>query len=135
MINPFIKYGGLEFFGVFEQVMGNNGQDNREDGQYTQIGAELLYRFGSWDQFYVGGRYNTVSGHSDYASGGTEPDTKTVNRFNIGGGWFMTKNTLVKLEYVTQQYDENWTNPWTGGASELTEGQFSGVVLEAVISF
>ena len=47
----------------------------------------------------------------------------------------MTKHTLVKVEYVTQQYDENWTNPWTGGPSEITEGQFSGVVLEAVISF
>lgn len=135
MINPFIKYGGLEFFGVFEQVMGNNGADNREDGKYTQIGAELLYRFGSWDQFYVGGRYNTVSGHGDYAEGGTAPETKTVDRINFGGGWFMTKHTLVKVEYVTQQYDENWTNPWTGGPSAITEGQFSGVVLEAVISF
>ena len=136
-INPFIKYGGLEFFGVFEQTMGNNGADGRENGQYTQLGAELLYRFGSWDQLYVGGRYNSVSGHGDYAEGGTEPETKTVNRINIGGGWFMTKNTLVKLEYVKQQYDENFigTRANPTAPNNLTEGEFSGVVLEAVISF
>jgi hypothetical protein len=136
-INPFIKYGGLEFFGVFEQTMGNNGADNRENGQYTQIGAELLYRFGSWDQFYIGGRYNTVSGHGDYAEGGSEPDTKTVDRINIGGGWFMTKNILVKMEYVSQQYGENFRGTWgnPSAPNELTEGQFSGVMLEAVISY
>jgi len=134
-INPFIKYGGLEFFGIYEQTMGNNGGDDREDGKYTQIGAELLYRFGSWDQFYVGGRYNKVSGHGDYASGGTKPDEQEIDRINVGGGWFMTKNTLVKVEYVQQQYNENFANPWSGAASNITEGEFSGLVLEAVISF
>ncbi|MGM0531035.1 MAG: hypothetical protein ACQER7_06755 [Bacteroidota bacterium] len=134
-INPFAKYGGLEFFGVFEQTMGNNGEDNREDGKFTQIGAELLYRFGSWDQFYVGGRYNSVSGHGEYAEGGDEPDTQKIDRINFGGGWFMTKNTLVKVEYVKQQYNENFANPWTGAPSNITEGQFNGVVLEAVIGF
>lgn len=136
-INPFIKYGGLEFFGILEQTMGNNGADNREDGRYTQIGAELLYRFGSWDQFYIGGRYNSVSGYGDYAEGGNQPDTKTVDRINIGGGWFITQHTLVKLEYVNQQYDENFRGTWGNpeAPNELTRGQFSGAVLEAVISF
>ncbi len=40
-INPFVKYAGLEFFGVFEFV--TDGRDT--DGSYTQIGAEALYRF------------------------------------------------------------------------------------------
>jgi hypothetical protein len=136
-INPFIQYGGLEFFGIIEQTMGNNGADNRENGQYTQIGAELLYRFGSNDQFYLGGRYNSVSGHGDYAEGGNEPDTKTVDRLNLGGGWFMTKHILVKLEYVNQQYDENFrgTRADPTAPNNLTEGQFSGIMLEAVISY
>lgn len=127
-INPFLKYQGLEFFGVFEQTTGNNGAPDREDGSYTQLGAELLYRFGSWNQFYIGGRYNSVTGNGDYASGGQEPDEKSVNRFNFGGGWFITKNTLVKLEYVSQNYDENFDD-------ELEDASFSGAVMEAVISF
>jgi len=136
-INPFIKYGGLEFFGVYEQTMGNNGADNRENGQYTQLGAELLYRFGGQDQFYVGGRYNQVSGYGDYTEGGSQPDTKTVDRINLGGGWFMTKHILVKLEYVQQQYDENFigTRANPTAPNNLTEGEFSGVMLEAVISY
>ncbi|MCF8303785.1 MAG: hypothetical protein K9I94_10965 [Bacteroidales bacterium] len=127
-INPFVKYKGLEFFGVFEQTTGSSGRENLENGTYTQLGAELLYRFGSWDQFYIGSRFNSVSGHGDYASGSTAPDNKSVNRLNIGGGWFMTKNTLVKLEYVNQNYDENFTN-------QLKGANFSGAVLEAVVSF
>ncbi len=127
-VNPFVKYQGLEFFGVFEQTSGNNGADNMKNGQYTQLGAELIYRFGSWEQFYLGGRYNSVSGYDNYAEGGTQPDTKKVTRINAGGGWFLTKNTLVKVEYVTQNYDDHFSN-------QLESGQFNGTVIEAVISF
>lgn len=127
-INPFVKFKGLEFYGVYETTSGNNGKENRDNGSYTQMGLELLYRFGSWEQLYVGGRYNTVSGHGDFETGTDAPTTVSTNRINVGAGYFMTKNTLVKLEYVTQTYDENFT-----GA--LKEGNFSGVVMEAVISF
>jgi hypothetical protein len=144
-INPFIKFQGLEFFGIFEVASGyasgampkagsENETDNWEKGSYTQLGAEVLYRFGSWEQFYVAGRYNSVSGDDSWKSSvpnSTAPDTKTVNRLNFGGGWFMTKNTLVKLEYVTQTYNEFWTS----SANNLKNGNFSGVMLEAVICF
>lgn len=127
-INPFVKYRGLEFFGVVENSSGNNGRDAREDGSYTQIGAELLYRFGSWDQFYLGTRYNSVSGYGDYDEGASQPDSKTISRLNVGGGYFLTKNTLVKLEYVTQDYDDNFSG-------HLQDANFSGIVMEAVIGF
>ena len=39
--NPFIKYRGLEFFGIYEVV--NNSPD-QGDGQFTQVAAETLYR-------------------------------------------------------------------------------------------
>ena len=122
MINPFIKYKGLEFFGVFENASGNalNGEDSRT---YNQYGAELLYRFGSNESFYLGGRYNLVKGEQ---RGGNEIE---VDRINIGGGWFLTNNVLAKIEYVTQNYDGY-------PAGDLREnGKFSGLMLEAVISF
>lgn len=128
-INPFIKFKGLEFFGVFEVTTGgNNGEENVENGQYTQLGAELLYRFGGKQQFYIGGRYNTISGHGTYATGSDEPEAVTISRINVGGGYFMTKNTLVKLEYVMQDYSENFT-----GA--LQDASASGFVVEAVLGF
>ena len=120
MINPFVKIGGLEFFGVFENA---SGQIETESGSrsFTQLGAEVLYRFGMEEDFYIGGRYNTVSG--EHISDGDID----IKRINIGGGWFMTKNVLTKIEYVTQSYD--------GFSGVYDEAEFSGINIEAVVSF
>lgn len=121
-INPFIKFKGLEFFGVMEFV--NNGND-AVGGSYSQVGLEGLYRFGMKEQWYLGGRYNSVSGEkTDVAL------TNDISRTNIGGGWFMTNNVLLKLEYVNQEYSGGG---FTG--SRFQDGKFNGVVLEAAISF
>lgn len=123
-INPFIKFQGLEFFGVFEVM--NNG-DDAAGGGFTQIGAEALYRFGAEENFYLGGRYNSVSG--EIADGGP---TKDINRLNIGAGWFMTKNVLTKVEYVSQKFEGDWTD-YAGGLWEGAE--FNGIMIEATIGF
>ena len=121
MINPFVKYKGLEFYGVYENTSGNvEGSDSRTFNQY---GAELLYRFGADEDIYIGGRYNLVDG--EMTSGDIE-----IDRFNISGGWFLTKNVLAKLEYVKQTYGGE------GYDQTVFEGaEFDGIVLEAVISF
>ena len=120
-VNPFIKFKGLEFFGIYEVA---SNSDEQGGGSFTQIAGELLYRFGNTEQFYVGGRYNEVSGRMDEAAG-----ELNISRLNIGGGWFMTRNILTKIEYVDQNYggfpDQNKYN----GA------RFHGVSIEAAISF
>ena len=122
MINPFVKYGGLEFFGTVELSSGKalSETDRRNTEQYA---GEAIYRFGEKENVFVGARYNTVS--SELASG----DDVSINRFQLGAGWFMTKNVLMKAEYVNQQY-----NDFAAG-DLLEDGQFDGVMLEAVISF
>lgn len=124
-INPFVKFKGLEFFGVYEMAMGDELEDGTKEGSFTQMGAELLYRFGGKDQFYVGGRYNTVSGEAT-----EDADTQTIDRMNVGGGWFMTKNVVTKVEYMTQSYSGDG---YEGGPKE--GGSFNGVMVEAAISF
>lgn len=124
MLNPFVKFGALEFYGVYENTSGKIETED-DSRSYNQYAAELLYRFGfgAVDDFYLGGRYNYVDGESQ--SGDIE-----VDRFNIGGGWFMNKNILAKLEYVTQSYDG------AGYVGTPYEGaSFDGIMLEAVISF
>lgn len=111
MINPFIKVGGLEFFGIYENASG-------EDEEWNQYAGELIYRFGQAENFYIGGRYNNANN-----------DDLSVNRYNIGAGWFMTKNILTKVEYVNQEYNDY------PASSHLHEGQFDGFNVEAVISF
>lgn len=122
MVNPFVKYGGLEFFGTVELTSGRalSETDRRNAEQYV---GEVIYRFGKSENLFVGGRYNTVS--AELASG----DDVTVNRFQLGAGWFLTKNVLMKVEYVDQQYKDYPVG------SLLDEGKFNGLMAEAVISF
>ena len=127
-ITPFVKYRGLEFFAVYELASGSNPiatpEGNRE-GAFTQLAAELVYRFGNTEQFYVAGRYNSVIGK---ATTDAVEDLK-INRMNVGGGWFLSKNIITKVEYVRQRYTGN---AWTG---RFAGAEFSGVNVEAGISF
>ena len=120
-VNPFVKFQGLEFFGVFEMV--NNGAD--AGGGFTQLGAEAIYRLGDNEDFYIGGRFNSVSG--ELVDGAPSQE---ISRINVGGGWFLTNNVLTKLEYVMQSYSGDG---WVGSVYE--DGEFSGVMIEAVIAF
>ncbi len=122
MLNPFLKYKGLEFFGIYEHASGKapGETDNRNWNHYS---GELIYRFGTRENIYIGGRYNQASGT---LPGGADVD---VNRFQLAAGWFMTKNILMKAEYVTQEYKGY---PVTDIHNEAA---FDGFMLEAVISF
>ncbi|WPR74984.1 hypothetical protein [Algoriphagus sp. NG3] len=122
-INPFLKYKGLEFFGIVESVGNSEEQGN---GNFTQLSGELLYRFGGTEQFYFGGRYNTVKGKNN----DSDPSEIEISRLNVGGGWFMTKNVIVKLEYMNQEYKNGF-----GATSIYNEAKFNGINLEAAISF
>lgn len=122
MINPFVRYKGLEFFGIYENSTGKGFGPNPPSRTYNHYAADLLYRFGANEDFYVGGRYSYVDGEE--ASGDI-----SVDRLQLGAGWFMTKNILAKLEYVNQSYSD------FPAATILADGQFDGLMLEAVISF
>lgn len=122
MINPFFKYGGLEFFGIYEVASGKRSFET-DERTWNQYSAELIYRFGNKENVYVGGRYNVVDGE---LVGNTEVD---VNRLQLGAGWFLTKNILVKGEYVNQNYNGYPADDIHNG------GQFNGFMLEAAISF
>jgi hypothetical protein len=112
MANLFLQFHGLEVFGIYETMKGVRGGN---DQHFTQTALQAIYRLGS---FYVGTRLNKVSDNND----------SSVNRFNIGGGWYMVNNVLVKLDYVNQEYE--------GAAhGNIDGGKFNGLVLEAAISF
>ncbi|MEX2363808.1 MAG: hypothetical protein WD597_09295, partial [Balneolaceae bacterium] len=122
MINPFVKFQGFEFYGVFENASGK-AEAEPLSRTFNQYAAEMLYRFGADESIYIGGRYNLVTGETN---AGEDVD---ITRFNIGGGWFMTQNILTKVEFVKQSYDG------FAPGSIFNEGEFSGIMLEAVISF
>jgi hypothetical protein len=130
MINPFVKVGGLELFGVIETVDGSRA-GRETDGTLTQYAAEAVYRFADNDLF-LGLRYNTMEGDLDHSGFGEPPnwtDGNTVDRWEISGGWFLTENVLVKGEYVTQTYDGFPASTARNGA------EFDGFMLEGIVSF
>jgi hypothetical protein len=117
-VNPYIKFHGLELFGIYEQA--GNG-----DGSFTQMAAELLYRIGEEENVYIGCRYNQVDG-----SFSADAPARSINRLNVGGGWFITDNVVAKIEYVNQQYEGSG---WEG--SKYQGGRFEGIMVESGISF
>ncbi|MAN27775.1 MULTISPECIES: hypothetical protein [Mesonia] len=122
MINPFVKYGGLEFFGTVEMAKGKASYET-DERTTMQYAGELIYRFGADENIYVGGRYNLVD--AEDISG----EDVTIDRFQVAAGWFMTRNILLKAEYVIQNYND------FGATSIFNEGKFDGAMVEAVISF
>ncbi|WP_291100154.1 MULTISPECIES: hypothetical protein [unclassified Flavobacterium] len=130
MVNPFVKYKGLEFFGTLEFASGGDtkGVDaKRTVNQYT---GDVLYRFGANENMYIGARYGVVSGKLANA----DAKAVTVNRLESSLGWFMTKNILAKLAYVSQNYKDY--AQFTGTTpNDLYGGSFKGLMFEATISF
>jgi hypothetical protein len=57
-INPFVKLGGLEVFGVIEKAEGRTRRRRRR--AVPQYAGDAVYRFLPNEQLFVGGRYNTV---------------------------------------------------------------------------
>jgi len=124
MINPFIKYKGLELLGTYESAKGRmiTEVDMRTAKQYA---VDLIYRFPQEkENFWIGGRYNSVK-----TSLPLFQDNITINRTAGSIGWFVTKNMMLKAEYVNQLY-KNFKS-----TDIRTGGEFDGFMIEASIGF
>ena len=106
------QFKGLELFGFYEMM---SGVLRGSDQNFTQLGIQAKYTYRS---LYAVVRYNKVD----------DKMNSSVNRINLGLGWFLTDHVLMKLDYVIQNY--------IGPAhAYLDGGHFNGLVLEAGISF
>ena len=121
-INPFVKFGGLEVFGVIERAEGK-AVTEAANRTFNQHAVDLVYRFAG-DALQAGARYNRVDGR---LAGMT--DNVEGNRWQFGGGWFVTPGLLVKAEYVTQEFKGYPVTTIRNG------GQFKGMMLEGVVAF
>ncbi|VXB49832.1 conserved exported hypothetical protein [Flavobacterium sp. 9R] len=131
MINPFVKYKGLEVFGTIEIASGGNKQGDETKRTVNQYVGDVVYRFGTNEKFYVGAKYNLVSGKLANA----DIEKININRFEAAAGWFMTKNILAKVEYVNQNYKNFSEFNANGTPNDFYGGKFNGVMFEAVITF
>lgn len=123
MINPFVKYKGIELFGTYEAA---KGRKITEPGmrKATQSAVDVIYRFGKKENYWIGGRYNNVEAQLPGAT-----NDVNISRTVASAGWFLTKNILLKGEYVSQVYKNFDPTDIRSG------GKFNGVVVEAVVGF
>ena len=122
MANLFLKEKGLEFFGTYEHAGGTYLSGN--EFRFNQYAAEGLYRFGSNEQYYGGVRYNYVKGSKNVSGS----DFQSINRVQVAAGWFILESTLLKIEYVNQNYN-NFITDYGANAG------FKGVMVEAAVTF
>jgi hypothetical protein len=129
MGNAFLKYKGVEFFGTFENASGRLSSE-KDMRTATQLAADLIYRFGNEENFFLAGRYNTVKAELVAKGANYGADNPvTINRYELSAGWFLNKNIMAKLAYVNQEYKDYPVS------DILNEGKFNGVVFEAVVGF
>jgi len=122
-INPFVKIKGIEFFGIAEQAKGAAATEAKTR-TWNQYAGEVVYRFLPDERAYVASRYNTAKGELAGMNNKVSSD-----RFNVGAGWFLTPNVLMKGEWVSQKYNDFPTSDIRSG------GKFKGFVVEGVVGF
>jgi hypothetical protein len=123
MFNAFAKIAGLELFGTYEYGQGR-GTTETVNRHFNQYAVDGVYRFGHKENLFVGARYNGVTAELKGLN-----NAITVNRFAGSAGWFLTKNVLLKCEYVTQSYVDFPTSDYRSG------GKFNGYVIAATVGF
>jgi hypothetical protein len=122
-LNPFVKFGGLELFGVIERAEGKALTETTERA-WKQQAVDAVYRFLPDEKAFVGVRFNKAEGTLVGITGDVG-----AQRWQVGGGWFVLPGLLVKAEYVNQKY--------TGYpiANIKNGGRFKGVMFEGVVAF
>ena len=115
VVNPFIKFRGLELFGNVETATGKATSETRKR-TVRQLVGEGAFRFAKRDQFFVAARYNQVAGEL-----ANIPNDISVDRWEAGAGWYVTPLVLTKVEIVEQRYhDFPVTDIRSGGSSTVS---------------
>jgi len=122
-VNPFVKYQGLELFGVIETAKGKASTETTFRN-WRQLAGEGVYRF--WNEkLYTGYRYNVAAGQIS----STIKNDVNSNRWQVAGGWYVNPMMLLKAEYMNQKYYSFPTN-------DIRRGAFvKGFVVEAALQF
>jgi hypothetical protein len=121
--NAFVKVCGFELFGTYEQARGRTNTETWSR-KMNQFAIDGIYRFGKKENLYVAARYNTVEGRLQNID-----DKVTVDRIVGSAGWFITRNVLLKGEYVEQKYRD------FPAGDIRNDGKFSGYVIAATVGF
>lgn len=128
MLNGFLKVKGMEIFGTYETAKGRTKTETASR-KADQLAIDAVYRFGDAENLFIGVRYNIVKAELANSSSVTYTGDVKIDRTALAAGWFLTKNVLLKGEYVIQKYKDFPVADFRSG------GKFNGYVIEAVVGF
>lgn len=122
--NFFARYNNTELYGMFEIADGADGAE--KDMAMTHYSVDLVQRFGLNDRFYAAARYENAV--VEYADATNDLGDAEMTQWQLGLGWFLSKNAVAKLEYISHEREKN--SAFVGGTAE-----FKGYMISTALSF
>lgn len=123
----------LEFYGHYGRTQDkdiNGSAAGTPEETWNYYAGDVVYRI--TPTLYAAARY---SGATTDMLSGRETDGK-VSRIQIGGGFWLTRNMLMKLEYVTQKYSGFRNGDVVNnGIQAWRDPEFDGLVAEVSFAF
>lgn len=125
--SPIKLYG---HYGLTQDKDLNGSLPGAPEEKWSYFAGQVVYKL--TPALYGAARY---SGAGTHMLAGNATDGK-VDRYQIGGGFWLTKNLLMKLEYVNQKYRGfNQGEMVNNGIQAGREPSFSGLISEVSFSF
>ena len=121
--NFFAKCKDTEFYAMYELVDGADVYD--KSMKMNHYAVDLVQRFYN-DKFWLAGRYENAV--VKYADAFNDFGDAELTQWQVGAGWFLSKNAVAKLEYIDQKR-ENFSIYKDGSAN------FKGFMVNASLSF
>lgn len=118
----------LAYGNTIDQDINGSGPDSPEE-EWNYYMAEIRYMI--TDNMYAAARY---SGTDAVTVGGAASDGR-VERIQVGGGYWLNRFMLAKLEYVHQTYEDFANGVVVSGVQAWRNPKFSGPLLEVSFSF
>lgn len=124
---PIKLYG---HYGITEDQDLNGSLPGAPEEKWAYYAGDLVYKF--TPTIYAAARYSAA--RAEMLTGRTSE--AKVDRIQVGGGLWLTKNLLLKVEYVTQKYSGFAQGDMVNnGVQAWRDPEFSGVLSEVSFSF
>lgn len=125
--SPIKLYG---HYGIAQDKDINGSAPGNPEEKWNYYAADAVYNF--TPALYGAVRYSSANTSK---LGGADSDG-SVNRIQVGGGFWLTKNLLMKLEYVDQKYSGfSEGQIVNNGIQAWRDPEFSGFISEVSFSF
>ncbi|MDD2384285.1 MAG: hypothetical protein PHN18_08870 [Sulfurospirillaceae bacterium] len=119
----FTRYVDTELYALLELANGSDTSDR--DMKMVHYAFDVVQRFSN-DKFWIAGRYENAK--VDYAPRNFNGKDAEMTQWQLGLGWYLSKNAVAKIEYIDQKRENNAA--YVGGDAE-----FKGYMISTALSF